>query len=341
MTLKNKSLDKTPFFPILGLMIFGVMANFSAYPAAEAHEYTALIHSKKYTEVERVVALKLQVEPSNADALIAKSALILIEGKDGQFDEAQSLAEKCIAAHPEHSECHEAFGNVLGRKIVNNGILSALGSAGKVRDAFIKAIELDTENFNTRHSLLQYYLQAPSFAGGSKTKAQNLVLETMEISPAAGSLLQATIELKDEKYARAEVAALSVSLDGMETLVDMQRGVLTTLGHTYLKDKKYVEAERLFKEVGQRYPESGAGNYGMGRLFQDQAKYREAIAFFERANLVESTAYTYYHIAQCLQSLRENTKAIMTFEKALMIVPGLAKKPRADVEDQIKSLKGA
>jgi hypothetical protein len=31
----------------------------------------------------------------------------------------------------------------------------------------------------------------------------------------------------------------------------------------------------------------------------------------------------------------------MTFEKALMIVPGLAKKPRADVEDQIKSLKGA
>jgi tetratricopeptide (TPR) repeat protein len=341
MSIKNVLCNKTPILPTLGLLIFGLTINFAPLSAAEAHEYTALMRAKKYAEVERAVTLKLQAEPNNADALIAKSSLILIEGKDGQFDAAQSLTEKCIAAHPERSECHEAFGNVVGSKIVNNGILSALGSARKVRDAFIKAIELDPKNFNARNSLLQYYLQAPSFAGGSVSKAQNLVLETMKISPAARSLLQATIELKEEKYARAEATALAVSVEGMETLIDMQRGVLTNLGHTYLKDKKYVEAERLFKEVSQRYPDNGAGNYGMGRLLQEQAKYKDAIAFFEKANLVDSTAYGYYRIAQCLQSLKENAKAIMAFEKALVVKPGLAKKPRTDVEDQIKSLKGA
>ena len=341
MNPKNTALMTQSIVTIGKRVIFILSTSLILCASAGAHEYSALIRAKKFTEVERAIALRLQADPNYADALIAKSALILIDGKDGQFDEAQSLAEKCIAAHPERSECQEAFGNVVASKILNNGLLSAIGSAGKVRDAFVKAVELDPKNFNARYSLLQFYLQAPSIAGGGKSKAQNLVVETMKVSPAAGSLLQAAVDLTDEKYARAEAAALAVNVEGMEALLDMQRGVLTTLGHTYLKNKNYAEAERLFKDVHQRFPENGAGNYGIGRLLQEQTKFKEAIGFFEKANVVDSTAYAYYRIAQCLQSLKENAKAVMAFEKALSARPGLAKKVRADVESQIKSLKGA
>lgn len=306
-----------------------------------AHEYTALIRAKKFAEVERATTAKLQVDPNNADALIAKSALILIDSKESQFDEAQALAEKCIAAHPGRSDCHEALGNVLGTKVVNGGILSAIGSAGKIKDLFLKAVELDPMNFNARTSLLQFYLQAPGIAGGSKAKAQNLAMETSKINSAAGSLLQANIEIKDEKLARAEAIGLAVNAGGLDSLMDMQRNLLSNIGHLYLKEKKYADAERMFKELNQRFPESGAGNYGLGRLMQEQAKYKEAITFFERSGMLDGTASALYRLGQCQQNLQENAKALMNYEKALMSRPALNKKLRADVEEQIKLLKGA
>lgn len=306
---------------------------------AYAHEYSPLFKAKKYAEIERAITAKLTADPNNADALIAKAELIITEGKEERLDEGSKFAEQCIAAHPQRSECFEALGNVLGTKAQIGGIVSAMGYAGKIRDAFIKAVELDPKNYQARSSLLQYYLQAPGFVGGGKGKAQSLVVETNKVSPAAGALLQATIDLSDEKFARAEAAALAVIVDGNEVLSDMQRGVLSNLGHAYIKEKKYMDAERLFRELNQRFPESSAGNYGFGKLLQEQGKFKEAVMYFDKAIATEASAYAYFRLGQCQRGLNDKAKAIAAFEKALASRPELRKKQKAEAEDQLKALR--
>ena len=180
-----------------------VLASQSAF----ANDYSAFFKAKKYDEVARVANAKLSIDPNNADALIAKAKLILIEGKESRLDEAAKLSEQCINANPSNSDCQESLGEVLGTKAVRGGIMSAIGYASKIRDAFQKAVELNPQNIQARSSLMEYYLQAPSIAGGGKGKAEKLIAETLKINPAAGTLMQAKLDIADDNFSKAETAA--------------------------------------------------------------------------------------------------------------------------------------
>lgn len=306
---------------------------------ASAHEYDGLIKAKKYAEAEKAANAKLNTDANNADALLVKAELILAEGKLDKLDEAAKYAEQCVNAHPQLSECHEMLGNVLGTKATSGSMFAAMSYAGKIRDAFIKAIELDPKNYSARSSLLQYYLQAPAIAGGGKSKAQNLVIETAKVNSTAGNLLQANMDLADDKFANAETAALSAIPGNTESLSRMQRSVLYSIGASYVQKKKFTDAERVFGELLQRYPDKYQGAFGMGRALQEQGKFKEAISWFEKAQTLDINAGVYYRLAQCLQAVNEKPKAISYFEKALSYKPALSKKLRADAEDQLNALK--
>ncbi|MCH8617757.1 tetratricopeptide repeat protein [Undibacterium sp. TS12] len=306
---------------------------------AGAHEYDALMKAKKYAEAEKAATAKLSSDANNMDALLVKAELILAEGKTDKLDDAAKYAEQCIAAHPQSSECHEMLGNVLGSKATSGGMLAAMSYAGKIRDAFLKAVELDPKNYSARSSLLQYYLMAPAIAGGGKSKAQNLVIETAKINAAAGSLLQASLDLSDDKFSSAETAALSAIPGSNETLGKMQRNTLYGIGAKYVQQKKFSDAERVFGELQQRFPDKNLGAFGMGRSLQEQGKHKEAIAWYEKAQTLDSSAGVFYRLAQCQQAVNDKNKAISNFEKALSYKPGLSKKLRDDAEDQLKALK--
>jgi tetratricopeptide (TPR) repeat protein len=306
---------------------------------ANAHEYEALIKAKKYVEVDRAATTKLSAEPNNADALVVKTELILIEGKDSRLDEAAKLAEQCIAAHPKNSECHEALGNVLGTKATRGGFMSAMGYVGKIRDSFQMAVELDPKNFSARNSLMEFYLQAPGIVGGGTSKAKNFIIETNKVNSVAGALLQASLDLKDEKYDKAEAAVLTANIGGVEALASMHRNVMSKLGHGYVNAKRFSDGERIFHEFSLRYPDNAAGFYGMGKALQEQGKIKEAIPQLEKSIVLEASAFAYYRIGKCWQTLSEKTKAVAAFEKALSFKPELSSKIKSDAEDQLKMLR--
>ena len=332
-------LAHTPQKRIIVRALAGLVSSLLLSQIASAHDYDALIKAKKYTEVERAVAAKLAADPNNADALIARTELIRIEGKENRLDEASKLADQCIAAHPKNSECHEALGNILGTKAMRGGIMSAMGYVGKIRDAFQKSIELNPKNFSARSALLEFYLQAPSMFGGGSGKAKNLVIETTAVNPIAGTLLQATLDLSEEKFDRVETAVLTANTSGIEALADIQRNLLSNLGHAYVNAKRYSDGERIFREFTQRYPDKAAGFYGMGKTLQEQGKNKEAIPYFEKSIVIEASAFAYYRVAKAWQAVSEKTKAIVAFEKALSLTPELSKKTKSDAQDQLKALR--
>lgn len=316
------------------------LAFISCCSSANAHEYDGLIRAKKYAEAEKAVAAKLATEPNNPDALAAKTDLILVEGKDSRLDEAAKIAEQCIAANPKNSECHESLGNTLGTKAQKGGVMSAISYVGKIRDSFKKAVELDPNNFSARSSLMQFYLQAPGFVGGGTGKAKDLVIDTIKFSPAAGALLQASLDLHDDNFDRASSGALAVNTSGSESLARQQRNILTNIGHALINEKKYTESEKIFRELTQRFPEAVHGYFGLGKVLLEQGKAKEAIPQLEKSFVIDASAGILYRMGKAWQALGDKAKAIAAFEKALSFKPDLTKKARSDAEDQLKALKG-
>jgi tetratricopeptide (TPR) repeat protein len=90
----------------------------------------------------------------------------------------------------------------------------------------------------------------------------------------------------------------------------------------------------------KRFPESELGAFGAGRALQEQAKYADAIAQFEKAIAIKATAPMHYRIGQCLQASNDKLKAIASYEKAMAFKPELGKKQREDAQEQLKALKG-
>lgn len=306
---------------------------------AAANEYAPLLKARKYAEVERIANARLAQEPANADALTAKSEAIRGAGAAGRLEEAVKLGEQCVAAHPQVSTCHLALGNALGTKAMSNGIMSAMGYAGAIRDEFKRAVELDPQNMDARFSLLQYYMQAPAIVGGGSGKAQALAAQTAAVNPEGGKLMMARLDASDDKLAKAEAAVLAMPTSSNEAVADGQRDLMINLGNKYLSDKRYADSERLYREALKRHPDSDSALYGVARVQQEQGKHREAVATMEQVIVMNPRASAWYRIGQSQQALGDKAKAAAAYEKALTYKSGMSPKMRADAEDQLKVLK--
>ena len=105
----------------------------------------------------------------------AALTLSVLNGNDGARREAAlKLLEACTARLPNAAMCHYGVGSVLGAQALSQGMLKALGSVGRVRDALARAVELDPLLYAARNALVQFYLVVPGIAGGSAAKAREI-----------------------------------------------------------------------------------------------------------------------------------------------------------------------
>ena len=306
---------------------------------ANAHAYTAQLKAQKFDEVDKATHAALAANPENVEALLGRIDLLLSMHQESKLDDAVRLAEQCIQVAPTRSECHEYLGNALGTKALNAGLLSAMGSVGKIRNAFKKAVELDPKNIDARFSLLQFYQQAPGIVGGGKGNARALVAQTLPINADASKLMQASEDLVEREFAKVEIAVQMPLPADPYDLQDRQRELMMSLGSTYVREKKNVDALRIFADMQKRFPDSELGAFGAGRAYQEQGKYTDAIAQFEKAQAIKATAPMHFRIGQSWQALNDKPKAIAAYERALAFKPELGKKQREDAQEQLKALK--
>lgn len=308
--------------------------------SATANEYDTLLRAKKFTEAEQAANARLAKEAGNAHALIAKSEAILGLGSEERLDEAVKLSEQCVAANPANANCHVALGTARGAKAMNGGMLSAASLAGKIRDGFKKAVELDPRNIDARYSLLQFYLVAPGFMGGGTEKAEALITQTMAVNPEAGKLMMASLDLRADRVPKAEAAVLAARPGADLDLKKLHEAGLMSVGSKHMSEKRYGDAERLFREAQKQYPETGSGAYYIARNYQEQGKHREAVSAFEELIAAYPRPHLHYRLAKSQQALGDKTKAVAAFEKALAYKTGLYKQFKTDSETQLKALKG-
>ncbi len=321
------------------LTSFAALALLLTVHAASANEYATLIKAKKYPEAERAASAKLAKEPANVEAMLGKIDAIMAAGTQSRIGEAVKLSQQCVATHPGAAPCHLALGKSLGWKAMVGGVMSALGYAGDMRDAFKKAVELDPRNMDARLSLLQFYMMAPGIMGGGTGKAETLAAQTVAVNADGAKIMGAMLDLAAGRTAKAEAAVMAMRPGADSDLNDGHESLMVKIGGKYLSEKKYPDAERVLREALKRFPDSESAPFVIARVQQEQGKHREALAGLEQLVAKQPRAHLHYRMGQSLQALGEKARAASAFEKALALKT-LSEKQIADAEAQLSALKG-
>ena len=106
-----------------------------------------------------------------------------------KYKEARDLLEKAVELSPDISEYHHMLGKSYGRMAQQSSWIVAIFLARKTLREFQTAVDLNGQNEQALKDLIQYYLQAPAFLGGSEKKAEQMQ-EKLDLLPEEGRPLQ-------------------------------------------------------------------------------------------------------------------------------------------------------
>jgi len=144
---------------------------------------------------------RTQQNPNDADAwLVLGRANYYIE----RWDDSIEAFERATSLRPNDSATHMWLGRAYGEKASNSNFLRAMKLAGKVREQFERAVQLDSSSVQARSDLAEYYVEAPGVVGGGIDKARTQAEAITKLSPSSGHYLLARIAVKDKKYDEAE-----------------------------------------------------------------------------------------------------------------------------------------
>lgn len=177
-----------------------------------------------------------------------------------QLDEAEDIAENWVKNEPENAAAWHTRGIVMAQQ-AQDAFFSALSYAGKSLESFEKAVELAPDSLKYRNALMQFYLMAPSMAGGDDEKALAQIEAIEEIDPAQGMLAKIGYFRQHEKDEQA-TELLKKALANYPTNAD----VLVYAGFQEQRNENYEKALSHFEQAVSG--ESAEGDSSVMALYQ-------------------------------------------------------------------------
>jgi tetratricopeptide (TPR) repeat protein len=123
-------------------------------------------------------------------------------------------------------------------------LFSALSLAGKARQSFEQAVELDGSNIAALSDLLEFYREAPGAIGGGMEKAAAIADRIAKLNPAAGERAWASIHEKKGEYEQAEARlrkAMALQPDNVDHVLSLA-SFLSRRGRFDESDRLYAKA---------------------------------------------------------------------------------------------------
>jgi tetratricopeptide (TPR) repeat protein len=118
---------------------------------------------------------------------------------EGNADKAVELLQKAVELRPNSAEYHYRLGQALGAAAMKASFFSQASLAGKTRDEFLKAVQLDPNYLDARNALVDYYTMAPALVGGSEEKAMEQAAELKKRDALLGHRAYARIYTRAKK----------------------------------------------------------------------------------------------------------------------------------------------
>ena len=176
----------------------------AASPPAAAGDaaFDALRRDGKPADIERLARERLARSPQDDVALWHLASVSA--GDKAKRATAIPMAERCVAERPRSAWCHSALGRLYGGEAMTSGMLAGMRYAGRIKDAFEKAVQLAPAEHDMRSDLVSYYLAAPAIVGGGAGKAMSSAQDYAKIDPWRGAVMVSRVLAYERKFDAAE-----------------------------------------------------------------------------------------------------------------------------------------
>ncbi|HEX9940516.1 MAG TPA: tetratricopeptide repeat protein [Thermoanaerobaculia bacterium] len=243
---------------VLGILMLSLLGPAAAGAANDVlAPGVHLFESRRYEEARKFFEPYAARNPRDAEAAyyLGKTWFFL-----RQYERAAEWLEKAAALAPGRSEHHLWLARAYGRAAQQASLFKQPGLAKKAKAAWDKALAADPNNLDARSDLIQYYLQAPGFMGGSVEKAREQAAEIKKRDAVRGAVAYATIALDQKDAAGAErelkEAVQKAPADPRPRL---------TLGALYQSQEKWDAAFETFEGLLKAKPDDWDALYQIGR----------------------------------------------------------------------------
>lgn len=305
--------------PVLLMLLLAAPGAYAATPVEQA---AALLVAKD-PAAPAAIARLLKDQPDSADAHVLMARLQLQQGKAA---DAVESAEEAVDLDEKNAQAHYWLGNAYGTRIVQVGMLSQAMMAPKLRDAFVRALELDPNLHDARNSLVEYYLQAPSVAGGSVDKAREQTQELLKRDPPRGYYAQGRLAMHDKKPAEAAKAFAAASAARPDNA-----NYRMAAGVALQETKQWDAAFDLFEAWTRKDPKAAMAWYQVGRtsalsgqrLDVGAAALKTFMGLPAAPNL-PTVANAQYRLGQVQAHAGDKAAARASFQAAIKADPGNA-----------------
>ncbi|MEP6768595.1 MAG: tetratricopeptide repeat protein [Acidobacteriota bacterium] len=282
-----------------------------------------LLEAQRYREALDTLQGAVQADPANARAAALYGRAFLEENDVGR---AVEWLEKASLLDSSSSSTAYWLGRAYGEQAIHGNVVVRAKLAGKIKRAFERAVELDPDNMDARIGLVEFYLQAPSFMGGSFEKARQQTDELRRRDPLHGYLAKARLEehRKRRDLAEAQYEAAMRDFPGRpEPYYWRERGAIGR--------KDWPSALEAMDRLLRQRPEDAEPLYEIGRiaalsgrdLDRGEASLRHYLEHAPRGD-EPSLAEAHMRMAEIEERRGTRAAARSEYAAALELDPGIA-----------------
>jgi len=273
-----------------------------------------LIEARKFAEARVLFEASVQSNPNDPEVHYQLARVLLFtrnsDDAEDQIDEALKLNDK-VARY------HFLRGQILGERARDANVFKQGILAPKIKNAFLRSVELDPAFIEGRVGLYNYYVMAPGIMGGSDEEALKQVAEVEKLDSQRGHLLRANYHQRKKEYDQAEeelkkiISAAPVKIVGYKSL-----------GYFYLSQGKYLEAKAQFEKYAQLDPRNPDAYGCCGDVLLTEGKVDEAIEKYNFALSIDKNfSPSIFQLGTCYEKKGMKTKAIETYQWYLTVDP--------------------
>lgn len=274
-----------------------------------------LYEDRRWVEAKKIFAT---IDDDQNDFAAARYYLGRITFDEKDFESAADYFEEALDTNDKIPDYHNWYGNALGSIAQEANVLRQGILAPKMKNAWEKAISLSPNMLEPRQSLVQYYLQAPGFMGGSTDKAKEMANQILKLDPADGHRQLGNIYLKEKKTMEAEKEFLAA--------VKINPELISVLANFYVSQKEYGKAFNLFEEEAKKHPDNMTAIYQIGRssaisgqrLDRGEECLKKYLAYNPKSN-EPSHAGANMRLAQIQEKRGHRVEAKKLYETALRL----------------------
>ena len=299
----------------------------------------ALYAAGQHAELDRLGQQRLAARPDDAQAVLAVAVAALQSDDAARRKAAIDKAEACVQRQAQAAACHYALGVVTGIQAASEGLLKVAGSVGRIRDSLTEALRLEPQWFAARSALMEFYLLAPGFIGGSTAKAAETARAA--VTPEQSRVLQARIALQERRF-DSVLQMLGDSTTSSDTaLAGEARSWVAQAGFGYLNDGQGEKARPVFERLMRERADDPQGPYGLGRVHAEAGAHAQALKLYDHAARLKGAGSLPidYRVGIAHQALGQADAARAAFGRYVAAGKG-SKSSRDDARKRLEQLGG-